>query len=508
MLKQNIKQYIEYIRLLRRHQKLSAKRHPAFEQNKTAKFFIYLSAGITIIYLMFFAVIFAMVANSSNSTTACELIYGFAPFILTIDFLFRFIAQQTPSQMIKPYILLPIPKKLCIDSFISSSMFDWGNCIWFAMFIPYTIMSVVFSEGIFITFLFLLSLYILILINSQWYSIVRALINRNILWWILPLLVYALIFSPWYIGKNANFSTLCDTYAELGSLFVEPKLFMWLLLFAGFVLILYVNRRIQFVSVWQELAKVETTKLKHVSQFNFLNKYGIIGEYVKLEIKSTMRNKNIRKSFIFANIFILIISLIIAFTDIYDSQFMNYFWSVYCFSLYGAMILVKTMCAEGNYIDGLMVHRENIFALLTAKYYFFTILLLVPFILMLPTVFMGKYSLLMLFSMMFFTGGVSYCLFMQLSVYNKQTIPLNTKFIGKGSMENNYLQVVFELVAFFVPILLLHILYIIFNAQISYIIFLLVGFIFILGHRIWLKNIYNRLMKHRYDNIEGFRASR
>ena len=58
MLKQNIKQYIEYIRLLRRHQKLSAKRHPAFEQNKTAKFFIYLSAGITIIYLMFFAVIF------------------------------------------------------------------------------------------------------------------------------------------------------------------------------------------------------------------------------------------------------------------------------------------------------------------------------------------------------------------------------------------------------------------------------------------------------------------
>ena len=67
---------------------------------------------------------------------------------------------------------------------------------------------------------------------------------------------------------------------------------------------------------------------------------------------------------------------------------------------------------------------------------------------MLPTVFMGKYSLLMLFSMMFFTGGVSYCLFMQLSVYNKQTIPLNTKFIGKGSMENNYLQVVFELVAF------------------------------------------------------------
>ena len=165
MLKLNIKQYIEYIRILRRHQKLSAKRHPAFEQNKTAKFFIYLSAGITIIYLMFFAVIFAMVANSSDSTTACELIYGFAPFILTIDFLFRFIAQQTPSQMIKPYILLPIPKKLCIDSFISSSMFDWGNCIWFAMFIPYTIMSVVFSEGIFITFLFLLSLYILIIIN-------------------------------------------------------------------------------------------------------------------------------------------------------------------------------------------------------------------------------------------------------------------------------------------------------------------------------------------------------
>ena len=37
---------------------------------------------------------------------------------------------------------------------------------------------------------------------------------------------------------------------------------------------------------------------------------------------------------------------------------------------------------------------------------------------------------------------------------------------------------------------------------------LVIGLGFILTSRIWLKNVYNRFMKRRYKNMEGFRDSR
>ncbi len=502
-----IKDYFTLFKTIRQHRKLSEKRHPALEQNKAGKFVLYFSAIISMLYLMFFAVLLALIVNESDSTTPCGMIYGLLPIILTVDFLFRFITQQTPSQLVKPYVLLPIPRMLCVDSFITTSLFNFGNITWFALFIPYTIMSVLFAEGIWVTLLFLLSLYILILINSQWYSIVRSLLNNNVLWWGLPLLVYAVIYSPWYLNKGMEFSSFADFYAEQGEALTRPTLISWLLLIAIFIFIIYVNRKIQFYSIWKELAKVEVTKLRHVSRFGFLDRYGLIGEYTKLEIKATLRNKNIRKTFIFANVFVLLISLVVAFTDIYDNQFMNFFWAVYCFAMYGAMILVRAMSAEGNYIDGLMIHRESILSLLTAKYYFFVAMLVWPFMLLIPTVIKGKYTLLMLISMALFTAGVQYFLFMQMAVYNKQSIPLNTKFIGKNNTEN-YSQVIIELIAFFVPIALLYLLYFLFSDTVAYITFACIGLIFVALHKLWLKNIYKRLMKRKYVNMEGFRSSR
>jgi hypothetical protein len=69
------------------------------------------------------------------------------------------------------------------------------------------------------------------------------------------------------------------------------------------------------------------------------------------------------------------------------------------------MGLSRVMCAEGNYIDGLMVHKENIISLLKAKYYFYVVMLVLPFLLMIPTIVQEKCTWLMLTSIFFFTAG-------------------------------------------------------------------------------------------------------
>ena len=497
----------QLLRLLRKHSKLSEQRNVALAQNRMAKVFGYIAMVFTVMYLMFLSVMLALIANSSTHYTASELMFGMMPFILAVDFFFRFAIQQTPSQLIKPYVMLPIGKNTCIDCFLFNSVTSLGNLVWMALFLPYAIMSILFVEGFWAAIGFLLAAHLLIVIDSQWYMLIRTLVNRKYYWWLLAAVVYALMFSPCYLGKDSGFVKLCKTYAVVG----DGAAHWSLLVFGGILLLLclllLINRKVQYISVYDELSKNEKTEIKHVTQLQQLNKLGETGEYVKLEIKSIMRNKNIRKGFISANIVIIMFSLLIAFTDVYSGGFTK-FLAVYNFAIYGAIILVKTMCYEGNYIDCLMVHKENIYSLLKAKYWIYTALLIIPLILMIPTVVMGKCSLLMLIAVMILTAGPVHASFLYISIFNKQTMPLNTKFIGKGSIEANYFQVIAEIAAFILPLLVLNIMPILFGETWGAVVIIVLGLIFVFTHPIWIRDIYQRIMRRRYENLESFHASR
>ena len=78
---------------------------------------------------------------------------------------------------------------------------------------------------------------------------------------------------------------------------------------------------------------------------------------------------------------------------------------------------------------------------------------------------------------------------------------------SKGNFENT-LQLVIELVVFFVPVAIAITLTTLFGDTIGYSILAVIGLAFTLTHPIWLRNIYNRFMERRFTNIEGFHATR
>ena len=494
---------LQIYRLLYQHKKLRSRRSPIFEQNMVAKVFVGIGSAFTVLYLVLFAIILSMVANESSWIEGYELMFATLPFILAADFLFRFMAQQTPTQLIHPYLLLPMPKDTCVESFIIFSVLSWGNLMWLALFLPFSIMSVLFQVGLLQTLSFLIALQLFILMNSLWYILCRTLINSSLLWWVVPVSVYALIFLPWILN---DFGYFCEFYAHGGDFFTYANPLAYLCLFSVLIFLFIVNIKVQGYYIYKEVTGQGAKQLKSVSRFNFLNRFGETGEYLKLEVKSIMRNKNVRNSFIMGMAITCMLSLIMSYTDLYSDSFSTKFWIVYVFVLYGAITHIKVMNYEGNYIDGLMVHKENILVLLRAKYYFYLSLLTLPMLLMLPTVFTGKYTLLQLTAIAFFTAGPEFCILMQMAVYNRQPTPLNTKMISKGSMETNWLQVVFEFVVMFVPVIIISLLSIFFSDTVTYIILLSTGLLFVVFHELWLRNIYKRFMARRYMNMESFRA--
>ena len=494
---------IQLFRLLRQNKKLSEKRNVMFEANQYGKFFAYLGLAFFVVYFVAIGTFLGWLAATEDEH---QIIFFILPFLLLLDFGMRFMAQQTPVMMVKPYMLMPISKYSAVDCFLVSMLFDSTNLIWLSLFLPYTFICICGSMTLLQGLGMLILLQLMILVNSQWYLLVRTLVNRSMFWLALPIVFYGATLLPFFLLSNKAFDKLFDRVFD----FIGDWGFTWaafLVFLVLFVLLFIINRHLQMHLIYDEISKHEETNLKHVSEFTALNRFGQIGEYIKLEIKSTMRNKAIRTRFIQGVGIIIMLSLLIAYTDTYTSNFARNIWCLYCFVFFGAVNLVKVMGPEGNYIDLLLVHRENILTLLRAKYYFYCAIVLLPFLLLLPPIISGKFSLLMILAYLFITTGPEYCLLFQLAIWNKQTLPLNDKITGKNQFENK-LQLIIELVVFFVPVALVLILQAIFNENVAFIIMIIIGLAFTLAEPYWMRSIYRRMMAHRYENLEGFHSTR
>ena len=485
-------------RLLRKNTNLSYKRSPAFEQNKWAKLLIYLGAGMFALYLIMYGCIVGMAAKGEAG-----MMLAFAPFYMAIDFLLRFIVQTTPGMMVKPYILQPISRYTAIECFLIGEHVSGYNLLWLCMFVPYSIIQLFAGESFALVLLELVTCELLMILNSQIYLFFRTLINRSVLWLIPGLVFYALPFTPLMLSPKA------DTFDKMVDMIIAQGLSWYALPIVLLVIcgLFFVNRHMQFIFVYEEISKKTERALKHVSEFAFFNRFGLIGEYLKIELKSNIRNKTMRTRCIYSLCAVIAFSLLVAYTTIYDSELMQNFWCLYCFALYGVTALIKIMGQEGNYIELLMMHRENIIALLRAKFIFYSAVLIIPFVIMLPAVFTGKYTILMLFAYMLLTAGFLHFVIFQLAVYNKQTLPLQLKVTAKGNFENG-MQLVIELFALFGSVLITGLGYLLVGLTYTYIFMCIVGLVFIIAHPIWIRNIYIRMMKRRYENLEGFMNTR
>lgn len=484
-------------RLLRKNTNLSYKRSPVFEQNKWAKALTYFGGAFFTLYLIIYGVLIAMTADGEAGRMISVM-----PIIMVIDFLLRFIFQTTPGMMVKPYILQPISRYTAIECFLISSHLSGFNFQWLAMFLPYSYVILLAGAGFWPTLAELVGAMLLIMLNSQIYLFFRTLINRKVWWWLAAIAFYLIPFIPLLLDfSNKTLGKLIDTYAEFGrSCYLIPVI---LVLLVG---LFYVNRHFQFKYVYEEISKKGERALKHVSQFSFFNRFGLIGEYLKIELKSNIRNKTMKSRCIMSLVLIVVMSSLVAYTPMYDNAIMINFWCIYCFAIYSVTTLIKIMGQEGNYIDLLMIHRENIIALLKAKFWFYSAILLIPFIIMLPAVFTGKFTILMLLAYMSITAGLLHFVIFQLAVYNKQTLPLQQKMTAKGNFENG-MQLVIEMIALFGPGAIAAIGFITIGETGTYIFMITLGLCFIVAHPLWIRNIYTRMMRRRYENLEGFHAT-
>lgn len=489
---------------LRRHGRLAEKRNPMYEKNRFGKFWMYLGAVFWAGYLIFFGTMFAFGFEGGSVEPYHRLNAGLV-FVLALDFLIRFPFQKTPTQEVKPYLLLPVRRNRLIDFLLVRSGLSGFNLIWLFMFVPFALITVTRFYGIGGVLTYCAGIWLLMLVNNYWFLLCKTLLGERIWWALLPLGVYAALALGIFLPEED--SPVLDFFRDLGEGFVTGNVWVFLGTVAAIGVLWFVCSRVIRRMVYSELNKTEdsTVQVRTLSEYRFLDRYGQVGEYIRLELKLMLRNKMCRKSLISITVLQLGFSALIAFTDVYG-QDMNNFWVLYIYAISGLLFFNTLLGYEGNYMDGLMSRRESILALLLAKYRLYAPALLVPFVLMLPGVVMGKIGLLQSLSWMLFTAGPLYFCFFQAAVYNSQTVDLNAKMTRRNA--GTWIQNVMGLVVFALPMLVYYLLLAFLSTAATRWVLAAVGAGFILTSNLWIRNVYRRLMKRRYVNMEGFRDSR
>lgn len=398
---------------LRRHGKLAEKRHPMYEKSKFGKFWMYFMSVFWAGYLIFFGTTFAF-AFDGGAKEAYHVMNSGLIFILALDFLLRLPFLKTPTQEVKPYLLLPIKRSRLIDFLLLRSGLNSFNLLWLFLFVPFAIITVTKFYGIGGVLTYCIGIWLLIVFNNYWYLLCRTLMDERIWWVLLPIVVYGGIAAALFVPDD---SPLFGFFIDLGEGFITGNILTFICVLVAISLMWFINRSIMQKLVYNELNKTEdtTVQVKTVSEYKFLDRYGEIGEYIRLELKLLLRNKVCRKSLYSVTAIVLIFSLTISFSDIYDGGSRDFF-VLYNYIIFGILFLSPLMSYEGNYIDGLMSRKESIYSLLRAKYILYSIALIIPFVLMIPGMVTGKVSVLECTAWIIFVpGAVYFCLF-QLAV--------------------------------------------------------------------------------------------
>ncbi len=487
---------------LYKHGRLAARRHPMYERNKIAKILGYVMAAVWACYLIRTGVKLALELENTLPNREAYYITNLILWgaILFLDFLLRFPLQRMPTQEIKPYLLLPVKRKTIINFLLLRSGLSVFNLIWLFFFVPFACLAFPSLFGIQGTVFYFIGVYLLIIANNYWCLLCRTLINERIWWAALPLVVYAAAVSFAFLFHSSPF------FKSIGGGYLEGNILHFLTTILAIAALWGINHKLISSLTYKETAATGDSKIKRVSEYRFLERFGEIGEYMRLELKMVARNKNCKAQFRSLFLMVVMFSLMLSFSSIYDSGVLYVMICAYNFSAFGPLILSRVMSYEGNYLDGLMVRQASIAALLKAKYYTYSIGEVLLFLLMLPAVITGKLSLLGAFAWFFYTIGFTYFCAFQLVVSNRQTLPLNEKVTSRQS--NNGTLIVVNLLMIGVPMLLYTALNELRGETFAYLVMLTIGIGFTLTSPLWIRNVYQRFMKRRYRNMEGFRDSR
>jgi len=459
-------------------------------------------------FLMFGFFLDKILLKTGTFPMAIDVFNSIILYVLLADFVIKFFFKQNQSMQIAPYLVLPVKRNKLFNFLLFKEFGSFWNWCWLFLVAPFALKSITPYYGLGTAFLYILFFYLLCIVVSLVVNLINYLISKNAWFYIVPAFLVAI---P--IALPALFNIPLGDYTQhIGDWLLNNNPLIWLGLIALLAGLWLYNRILMRAVIYIELQGEKTGKISSFSSFSFLDRLGVIGNFINLEIKMILRSRRLKQqTLVIVFICLLFVVQLYGPNNIYQrannsSMFSLYLYSILTIGTLGMIMGQYIFTSESSFFDGLMARRSSLFDLLKSKYIlYFSYSLFVTLLLLIPAI-QGKISLLFIVSVFFYTVGPIYFMIFQNAVYNKAYLDLFDRGMmnWKGKSGNT---IAITMITMFIPVILILIINSIWGQNTVCMFMLITGLAFTLTVKIWLKGIYKRFLKRKYKNMEGFRSS-
>jgi hypothetical protein len=374
-----------------------------------------------------------------------ELLNGAMLYIVLIGMSFRFIMQQLNTFNLPPYQVLPIKRASLINFLLLKPLVSPINYFFLLVIIPFALQSVVKYYSPTVALRFVISFVFMVWFNSLMASYLKRKYGSSLLSFLTVLgvlggiaaLEYFQIFSLFQLSKIL-----------FGLIVLKP---LGLLLPLIAILIAYLLNKWFFAQNYYAETfnkQAEGDKIYNAN-LSFLQRFGIVGELMSLEIKLILRHKR-TKSILYMSGFFLLYGLLFYTNPIYaKSSGMLFFVAMFITGLLMFLYGQWVVSWDSSHFDSLMTRNIPIRTYLEANYYLLLSFNVLCFVLTTPYFYFGKQIIFMHLAAFIFNVGVNIYLLLFMSTFNTKRIDLTQ------SSAMNYQGTTFKSFLIVMPILFL-----------------------------------------------------
>jgi hypothetical protein len=252
--------------------------------------------------------------------------------------------------------------------------------------------------------------------------------------------------------------------------------------------------------------RVKTEKSYNNSNLSFLNRFGVIGDVMALEMKLVWRHKR-TKNLVYMSVLFLFYGLLFYTNDMYANSSAWLFFSAMFMT--GLVMLLFGQWIIGwnsSHFDSLMTRNLSIRSYLTANFYLMLAGNIVCFVLTMPYFLFGKEIAMLHIAAFLYNSGVNTFLLTYFATYNTKRIDLSARSAlnYQGTTFKNFLIV---LPLMFFPMIVVGLFSLFSMTNIALVVLSVLGIVGLVFQKQLITLCVNQFNKRKYALCEGFRQT-